>query len=135
MKQHKHRTTGHHSPTYISWKTMRQRCWKGYTTYDPRWDAFRVFLEDMGERPDGTTLDRIDGTRGYFKDNVRWATATQQARNRKSNRVITYDGLSLIAVEWDERQGFRKGTVSCRLAKGWDEVRAITQPVRKFNDL
>lgn len=80
------------SPTYNSWASMMSRTanprdahypkygGKGIRTC-PAWHDFRVFLSDMGERPDGTSLDRIDGTRGYEPGNCRWATPLQQARN------------------------------------------------------
>lgn len=83
------------TPTYNSWRAMRQRCTgispkdnkyyydKGIT-FEPRWECFLNFLEDMGERPEGMTLDRIDGTKDYSKDNCKWSTAIQQVTNRKS---------------------------------------------------
>lgn len=99
--------TGSHSPTYNVWKSMRARCnnpkRSDYARYggagitvDPRWDSFANFLADMGERPsdppgwDGRvaywTLDRIDPSRGYGPDNCRWATWSEQARNRRPRR-------------------------------------------------
>lgn len=72
---------------------MRQRCLyprhasyqkygaKGITICDEWRDSFSAFLRDMGARPPGKTLDRIDGTKGYFKDNCRWATPKEQAAN------------------------------------------------------
>lgn len=85
------------SPTYNSWRSMMQRCRNKnhvhYLTYselgyDPRWAEFSAFLRDMGERPNGTSLDRINNNLGYSKANCRWATAAEQQRNRKSN-VLT----------------------------------------------
>ena len=59
--------------------------------YCAEWENFKQFLADMGERPHGTTLDRIDPTKGYYKDNCRWATSTEQSRNRKNVRLCEAD--------------------------------------------
>lgn len=77
--------------TYRTWKEMRQRCnnpnatqykWYGARgiTVSDRWAVFENFRADMGERPDGKTLDRKDPRKGYEKDNCRWATAKEQAQ-------------------------------------------------------
>lgn len=96
-----HGRTGHtwkggYSPTYGSWQSMKQRCLNpsadNYARYGgrgitvcQRWlDSFENFLADMGERPTGATLDRIEGDGNYEPGNVRWATAKQQAANRTS---------------------------------------------------
>lgn len=86
--------------TYNSWRAMRERCsnpkhkdydiygGKGISVCDEWQKSFKSFLEDMGERPDNTTLDRIDSDLDYNKDNCRWATHVDQCRNqsiRKDN--------------------------------------------------
>lgn len=63
---------------------------------DPRWQIFSNFFSDMGERPEGMTLDRIDNDKGYWPDNCRWATPEQQLRNRSNNVNIVVDGRSMI---------------------------------------
>ena len=84
------------SPTYISWVAMKNRCknknhprYARYggrgVTITPRWSKFENFLEDMGERPEGLTLDRIDNEMGYCKENCQWSSYKEQAMNRSSN--------------------------------------------------
>lgn len=83
----------HGSPTYVSWSKMKERCntvgtrdSKYYSEkglrYDPSWEHFENFLLDMGNRPEGKTLDRIDPEKGYSKDNCRWSDPTIQSYNR-----------------------------------------------------
>ena len=91
-------TVGKFSPTYQSWATMLQRCnnpntmyykyygGKGVTVCNTWVNSFTVFLSDMGERPKGTTLDRIDSTKGYTPTNCRWATKSEQSRHRTAIR-------------------------------------------------
>lgn len=85
-------------PTYISWFNMRQRCLykkdknyhlyggRGVTVCD-RWSDFRNFLADMGERPNGKTIDRIDPYGNYEPSNCRWATVKEQAANKRVRNV------------------------------------------------
>lgn len=82
------------SPTYNSWQAMKGRCdypsqskYHNYggkgISYCERWKVFANFLQDMGERPEGKTLGRIDGTLGYFKENCRWETTWEQSTNKR----------------------------------------------------
>lgn len=102
------------TPTYKSWHAMKQRCEGkgGHQSYvergirmDPRWDSFDVFVADMGIRPDGKTLDRIDNTKGYSKENCRWADHVQQMNNRDSSRLFEVDGERLSIPQIARKYG------------------------------
>lgn len=95
--KHGHTWPGGHSRTYTSWQSMKVRCRpggkyeaRGITVHAP-WAKFSNFLADMGERPDGTTLDRIDNDGNYEPGNCRWATPKEQAANRRQTRKCLED--------------------------------------------
>ena len=95
------------TPTYRSWQAAKQRCHSPTHSAYPRYGAhgitmckkwresFEAFLADMGERPPGTTLDRIDPARGYEPGNCRWATPKQQAYNSRRTRLFHWKGARL----------------------------------------
>lgn len=64
-------------------------------SYSPEWECFDTFLKDMGERPEGTTLDRIDNSIGYSKENCKWSTPVEQARNRRNKKLNYEDALDI----------------------------------------
>lgn len=101
---HGHTGGGRRTPTYLSWQSMRCRCinpshprYRYYggrgITIAPAWVDFAVFLRDMGERPPGTTLDRIDNDGNYEPGNCRWATPAQQAANRRPGDLLRPNSL------------------------------------------
>lgn len=104
--QHGHTTGRKYSPTYHSWQAMLARCrypdrdvekkhiGRGIVVCE-RWQDFNNFLVDLGERPLGTTLDRIDNNKGYEPGNCRWATSVEQARNRRNKRLTYEQALSI----------------------------------------
>ena len=96
-----------------------------------RWFKFNNFLNDMGERPEGKTLDRIDGEKGYFKSNCRWASWDEQRRNKKNNIHITHQGQTLIAADWARKNGMDPKSLCNRLSHGWNPIEAITTPIAK----
>ena len=63
---------------------------------------FVQFITDIGERPKNTSLDRIDNDKGYYQDNVRWASITEQATNKRNNRRISWGGVELCMSEWSK---------------------------------
>lgn len=129
-----------HKPTYYSWRNLRNRCnykkaWNysryggSGISYDPSWDSYDKFLSDMGERPEGTTLDRIDNDKGYFKENCRWATCKQQQSNRRNCLQITYNGVTQTAADWAYQMGLTKSAIWMRITKyGWSVEKALTTP-------
>jgi hypothetical protein len=107
-----------------------------------RWRNFGAFLEDMGARPTGTTLDRIDNDRGYEcgtcdtcvgagrKKNCRWATRKEQQRNRRANNLLTFNGETACLTDWSERLGMGRGVLKKRIDSGWSVEKAFTTPVK-----
>ena len=119
---HGNTTHGYYgTPTYNSWAAMVQRCRVAGVGYDGplvmvgEWLQFEQFLADMGERPEGTTLDREDGTKGYSPSNCRWATPAEQSRNRKSCRYYTHAGKKQTIAEWARELGISKTTLHRKL--------------------
>lgn len=131
------------TPTYKVWVAIKQRCCNptedAYRNYGARgigmcirWhDSFEAFLEDMGERPDGHSIDRIDNNKGYFKKNCRWATRVQQNRNTRRNIFVTLGGKTMTLVQWSEETGINYATLWHRIHFWNDVERALTQPVDK----
>lgn len=131
------------SPTYVVWRGMVARCSatstiptyqayreRGITVCD-RWMSFSGFLSDMGVRPDGTTLDRIDNDGNYEPGNCRWATPTQQQGNKRNNRLLTYQGITTYVAEWARRVGLPHRVLKDRLRVGMPHDKALSMPVRK----
>lgn len=134
---HGHTKGGTPSATYVTWMNMRDRCLNPratkYKDYGgrgicicDRWNSFANFLKDMGERPDEMTLDRFDNDENYDLCNCRWATPTEQARNRKSNRVLCLNGEKHILTEWAEILGVNRHMLYSRLRRGWSVERTLT---------
>ena len=112
---------------YKSWLAMRRRCtdpkYKDYQHYHNKniqvcsdWlNSFTNFLEDMGDRPTGLTLDRIDNDGNYCKDNCRWATRLQQSSNSTTPRLITFKGETRSVTAWAKLLNIPRARISARL--------------------
>lgn len=128
---------------YAIWQSAKARCFdasshnypryggRGITMCD-RWrNSFANFLSDMGPRPSKHhSIERLDNNQGYTPDNCCWATTSQQARNRRSNRMLTYQGVTQPAVVWAEQNGIPHKTLLNRIYRGWTVEKAIEVPLR-----
>lgn len=126
---------------YSIWKGMIARCinpsTNDYELYGGSgirvcddWESVSGFFEwaltnGYGE---GLTIDRIDSLKDYEPENCRWATQSQQARNRKSNKVITFMGKTMTMIEWAEFTKIPYQTLKARFKIKWDAERALTEP-------
>lgn len=131
-----HGQTG--TKTYETWVNMLSRCfnknslsYKKYgargTTVCKRWLKFENFFSDMGKRPIGYTLDRINTRGNYEPTNCRWATMKQQQNNRNNNVRLTLNGDTFTIQEWARRTGISRETISKRIRAGWDTKRALSE--------
>ena len=126
---------------YRVWSEMKYRCLnannKRYALYGargitvcPEWVGnFQAFKENMGPRPVGGTLERIDNNLGYSPENCRWATHTEQMRNTRTNVKFYFNGTILTMGEWALRLGMNVKTLWSRYYYGWTIQRILTTPV------
>lgn len=133
------------STEYRIWTGMLTRCTNKnepqYANYGGRgiticksWtESFLNFYRDMGERPEGTSLDRIDNNGPYCASNCRWATRKEQAENRrtryKNSELITCCGQTMTITEWSRHTGIGRCTIRARIKKGWVMERALHEEV------
>lgn len=143
---HKERVTTHgmsHSSEFSIWGNILDRCRNpnshSYANYGGRgitickeWEKFETFYADMGPRPSGHSLDRIDNDKGYSKENCRWATAKEQNNNRRSNVNLTIGDETKTIAGWSEATGVNVNTIQKRLYDGMDIKEAVETPVRKW---
>jgi len=124
------------TPIYRTWATMLSRCTNpnatGYARYGGRgivvcdsWKTFENFHTDMGDRPDGHTLERRENNQGYSKDNCMWATRKAQARNRRNTIFVEVDGVRVSLAEAAERAGLTYACVLQRFNRGWPIQKAL----------
>jgi len=129
---------------YRLWRSMLGRCENpnghAYKLYGgrgikvcERWHDFLSFLADMGERPRGCTLDRIDNDGNYEPGNCRWATPKQQGRNRANNRMLTFRGETRCIAEWADMLPLKDSAIRGRLKKGWTPEQALSIASGKVN--
>lgn len=138
---HGHTKNNTNTPTYRSYRSMISRCYlssmrcfpnyggRGVEVCDEWRHSFKSFLADMGPRPDGTTLDRINPNGNYEPSNCRWATISEQARNRRNSRTLTLDGITLNISDWAERTGLSSDLIWARHRRlKWSVREVLTTP-------
>lgn len=130
------------SKTYHAWAAMKQRCSnpnnKFFSDYGGRgisycseWESFEGFLSDMGDKPFGLSLERIDNSQGYFPSNCRWATQKEQRRNTRATVFLEFQGVRKSRTEWAEELGISPITIKSRMALGWSVEDILFKPIDK----
>jgi hypothetical protein len=132
---------------YSIWKNMNWRCDenKGHPAYIKKgikvcqeWsednpEGFNNFLRDMYPRPDKLTIERIDNSKGYSKENCKWADMKEQQNNRENNHVIVYDNREWTVQQIADHLNIKSNTIICRLKRGWTVDEAISgERVREY---
>lgn len=127
-------------PYYETWRNMKQRCCnekrkdyknyggKGVKVCDEWKNDFQQFCADMGTRPDGYLLDRIDYNGNYEPNNCRWVSVAKSSRNKSNNNYIELNGVAKTIGDWSRLLGGHKSLVRSRLKQGWSIEKAITTP-------
>lgn len=125
------------SPTYRTWQRMRARCnnlndsnYKHYggrgIKINKKWNKFEHFLNDMGERPQNMTIDRINNNGNYCKKNCKWSTINEQLRNKRNTHFVSFNGKTLCVADWEKIIHIPRKKLYYRLNKGWTIKRAFT---------
>jgi len=124
-------------PLYGVWQSMKTRCFNSnrndYPNYGGRgitvcksWcNDFKQFVADMGERPDGYTLDRIDNNGHYCPENCRWSSYHFQSRNRRDTRLLAFQGKTQCIMDWSKDLNINHSTIRDRLRRGWSIEQAL----------
>ena len=125
---------------YESWQQMKRRCQnpknKSFRNYGargikicPEWEIFENFYRDMGDRPPKHSLDRKDNNGPYSPENCRWATCHEQNSNKRTNRMLSFNGMTFTMKEWSRQIGIKYTTLHMRLTQyGWSVEKALTEP-------
>lgn len=128
------------SSTYHCWTAMIQRCVninnpgfkdygaRGITVCDRWLNSFENFLEDMGEKPRGLSLDRIEVNGNYEPSNCRWASDKEQSRNKRNNVLLNFNNKTQCLTDWAEELGVSRHMIEGRLRRGWDPQKALATP-------
>jgi len=132
------------TPEYRSWQAMKTRCYnprsqdweryggRGISVCDRWFHSFENFFLDMGARPEGCSIDRIDNNGNYEPGNCRWACIKTQAQNKSNNLLLTHNGVTKCLAEWADESGISRNTMYSRVVESkWEIGKAISAPTRK----
>lgn len=143
MTIHGHKRFGRESKHYARWRNMHRRCsnptHRQYPSYggrgiyvDERWQEFKNFLEDMGECPEGYSLERIDNNGPYAPWNCRWATKGEQVRNTRRTIMVEVNGQRMVLKDACSCLGLKYNTIHNRIQRhGIEPQVALTLPLHK----
>lgn len=138
--KHGHSKRGERSRAYSVWRNIINRCTnpnvasyadyggRGITICDRWLNSFENFLQDMGEPPEGRTIDRIDNNKGYYRENCAWNTPVQQARNRRNSITLTFNGMTMTLPDWAELLDVPYSMLKERLYRGWSVEKILMEP-------
>lgn len=126
-----------HTPTYNVWRGIMARCYnpnhisykyygaKGVTVCKRWLSSFDNFFDDMGEKPSGKSIDRIDSSGNYEPSNCKWSTIEEQNRNMSTNITITMNGETKTVAEWAREYGVSRFPIYRRISHGWSPLDAM----------
>jgi hypothetical protein len=137
----RHGLSGHSA--YKTWKAMISRCYdeadKDYSGYGgrgvlvcDRWLELESFIADVGEKPRGQSLERMDNSKGYSPENCRWATPREQGANKRNNNILKIGGVEIHLADVARKFGLTETTIARRLAAGMTGDQIVSVPVRKY---
>lgn len=127
--------------TFKIWDAMLQRCGNPNSMYFSRyggrgivvcerWKSFANFLADMGERPSGCSIERLNNDGPYEPSNCKWSTAAEQSRNKSNNVFLEWRGERRCLSDWVGHNGLTRSAIKARLARGWTVERTLETPMR-----
>ena len=125
------------------WRAMHNRCYntnhKSYANYggkgivvDQSWhgkQGYEAFLRDMGDCPEGGTIERIDGKGNYSPTNCKWASRVEQANNKSNNKFYTAHGKTQTLAMWANEIGCTSHAIRLRIKHGMSVEEAVSKPV------
>lgn len=129
------------TPEWRAWTDMKKRCTKpknknyhhyggrGITVCDRWLESFENFYADMGPRPAGMSIERKKNHLGYSPENCILATHSEQMRNTRKSKMLTFNGVTKNMTTWSEDVGIKSATINARLRRGWSVEKALNTPV------